>query len=179
MSKNFLILIGFFILLICCKKDKNELISIDFNGKKIYVHPTDNSDGIQWGCYEGIDTHYAISETDGKANTNAIINSHNEINYANNPTQCNEDNDGKIAAKICSELNYLGYADWYLPSKDELDALFNNKESIGGFNPGLYWSSTEAIAYNDDFTWLQDFSSGQKMGLNKNASARVRCIRRE
>jgi len=162
-----------------CKKDKDDLINIDFNGK-LYVHPSDNSTGMQWGCFEHENTPGATSLTDGKANTMAIINFHNSLdNYAANPAQCHEDNDGSIAALICNSLDAFGYNDWYLPSKDELNALFENKDAIGGFTNDVYWSSTEATAYLDDFVWLQNFDSGQQYGISKTFSAKVRCVRRD
>lgn len=53
-----------------------------------------------------------------------------------------------------------GYSDWYLPSKDELQQLYNNSASIGGFdNTEYYWSSTEYdinqayILYFGNNTW--------------------------
>jgi hypothetical protein len=52
-------------------------------------------------------------------------------------------NIGLFAAKKCGDYAEGGYTDWYLPSLDELKAIFNNKETIGGLTKGLYWSSTE------------------------------------
>lgn len=50
---------------------------------------------------------------------------------------------------------------WRLPSKDELNQLFENKDTIGQFTEGFYWSSTNA----DDTVvigsaWGQRFSDG-------------------
>ena len=49
--------------------------------------------------------------------------------------------DGK---KVCDELNYNGYSDWYMPSKDEFTNIYKNliKYNIGGFAPESYWTST-------------------------------------
>ena len=61
------------------------------------------------------------------------------------------------AAKIaCDELILNGYSDWHLPTKDELNALFNNlrRFGVGGFSY-YYWSSTE---YDFTEACLQNFN---------------------
>jgi hypothetical protein len=57
------------------------------------------------------------------------------------------------AAEACASLILNGYDDWFLPSRQELQKLYNNRVAIGGFNlaDGYYWSSTE---YNNLFAWL-------------------------
>jgi len=63
------------------------------------------------------------------------------------------------AAKICA--NYAGeeYADWFLPSKDELNLMYLNLkvELIGELSDNYYWSSSESTASN---AWAQDFGNG-------------------
>jgi len=62
-----------------------------------------------------------------------------------------------IAARLCSDLESSGMSDWYLPSKDELYKLYQNRVAIGGFSNALYWSSTEESAYN---AYTYSFSDG-------------------
>lgn len=163
----------------CNKEDDNKLQSVDFNGT-LFIHPIDNSSGIQWGCYEYGERIGAASDTDGRNNTNMIINFHNNLDsYSQNPIICSEFNNGTIAALLCDTLTTYGYTDWYLPSKDELNAIYLKKDELGGFGNTTYWSSTEAVLYQDDFTWLQDFQTGQQYGLDKSSEARVRCVRRD
>ena len=57
---------------------------------------------------------------------------------------------GSYAAKICEDYTVtvgpVTYDDWYLPSIDELNKLYINRDAIGGFKTnylGFYWSSTE------------------------------------
>jgi hypothetical protein len=78
-----------------------------------------------------------------------------------------------IAARLCGDLTEGGYSDWYLPSKDELNALYTNKDAIGGF-ANAYWSSTE---YNDNQAWLQLFSAGPQLNYDKDTACNVRAVR--
>ncbi|NNK28908.1 MAG: TIR domain-containing protein [Flavobacteriaceae bacterium] len=50
--------------------------------------------------------------------------------------------DGNYPAKICSDLEIEGFTDWYLPSQEELDLLYENIDK-GNFRDKYYWSSTE------------------------------------
>jgi len=75
-------------------------------------------------------------------------------------------------AKIyCKKLG----AGWRLPTKEELNMLYENKEEIGGFANYYYWSSTE----NDfDNAWRQDFDNGdQNNDNNKSNTYYVRAVR--
>ena len=63
---------------------------------------------------------------------------------------------------------------WGLPTKDELNVLYQNKDKIGGFASSTYWSSTE----NDyNFAWFQYFYNGFQNYGNKNGTYYVRAIR--
>jgi len=47
------------------------------------------------------------------------------------------------AAKLCQELSFNGFDDWFLPSRDEL-LLMNNltRNGLGDFDSDYYWTST-------------------------------------
>lgn len=69
---------------------------------------------------------------------------------------------------------------WSVPSKDELDILYENKEIIGKFTTNLanyigYWSSSE---YSSKYAWSQYFSNGSQLSndLKNNTLRRVRCV---
>jgi len=79
-----------------------------------------------------------------------------------------------IAARLCGDLTEGGYSDWYLPSKDELNALYTNRVAIGGFANASYWSSTE---YSINNAWLQNFISGNQGNTSKVNTPYVRAIR--
>lgn len=80
------------------------------------------------------------------------------------------------AISACEALTYAGYDDWYLPSKNELNAMYINRAEIGGFSSTYYWSSTE---YDIDEAWEQFFSNGSQYVDWKSATDRVRCVRKD
>ena len=55
------------------------------------------------------------------------------------------------AKRECKELG----KGWRLPTKEELDKIYNNKDLIGNFVNTNYWSSTE---YNSNYAWMQVFT---------------------
>jgi Serine/threonine protein kinase len=85
---------------------------------------------------------------------------------------------GSYAAKLCSDLTQGGYSDWFLPSKDELNLIYENLhiKRIGSFESSGYWSSSESDAYS---AWYQDFDSGlqSSYGYGKLDYGRVRAVR--
>jgi hypothetical protein len=83
------------------------------------------------------------------------------------------------AALHCSELEYNGFKDWFLPSKDELNLMYINlkRRNIGGFAGDWYWSSSEqsrGTAYNQNFN---DGSQLNTLAVNMISAYRVRAIR--
>ncbi len=87
---------------------------------------------------------------------------------------------GNFAAKACADYSVtdggVTYGDWYLPSKYELDLLYQQRELVGISPDGYYWSSTE---YDNDQAWRQYFTSGGGTWNNdgKDADRWVRAIR--
>ena len=55
------------------------------------------------------------------------------------------------AKRECKELG----KGWRLPTKNELDEMYNNKDLIGNFVNTNYWSSTE---YNSNYVWMEVFT---------------------
>jgi uncharacterized protein YjdB len=95
----------------------------------------------------------------GMANTNTIVTAQGV---------------GTYAAKLCADLVLGGYSDWYLPSKAELNKLYINKSSIGGFASGVYWSSSETSA---TATWVHNFYNNDVHNGSKNSILHTRAIR--
>jgi len=125
--------------------------------------PSDQSTGAEWGCYGTNITG---------ANGSAIgTGAQNTIDIVNGCTTTG------IAARICNDLVLNGYSDWYLPSKDELNKLYLNKTSIGGFASNYYWSSSEYVGGETYSAWGQDFSNGSRGNYGKNDANYVRAVR--
>jgi hypothetical protein len=63
---------------------------------------------------------------------------------------------------------------WRLPSKDELNILYQNKNDIGNFDIILYLSSTE---FDNNGAWRQDFYDGGQNDFLKGDKIYVRAVR--
>ena len=74
------------------------------------------------------------------------------------------------AKKACADIG----DGWRLPTKDELNILYENKDKIGGFASNYYWSSTE---YDEGIAWGQDFYDGYPDDSNKDNDTYVRAVR--
>jgi len=146
--------------LVCAKEDQT-----DGNGAEWWAGTLGNTQAKGDGPYAG------------KANTSIIIAAHVAIGDDGNP----------YAARICNELQIteggITYGDWYLPSKEELNLMYQNKATIdatansnGGssFNSSFYWSSTE---FNNLRAWDQFFGNGDQTDINKTFNDRVRAVR--
>ncbi len=82
---------------------------------------------------------------------------------------------GSYAAQLCANYKGGNYADWYLPSKYELNLLYLQKDVVGGFANDFYWSSTEAIG--DYYAWTQSFGTGDQYSNSKPVEHYVRAVR--
>jgi hypothetical protein len=96
----------------------------------------------------------------GELNTHAIVAYHGGSGYA---------------AEVCLTLDVGGFDDWFLPSFDELRALYNLRDTVGGFADEPYWTSTQDLTDADAQT--VDFLDGSNGPLAKNVSVRFRPIR--
>ena len=63
---------------------------------------------------------------------------------------------------------------WRLPTKYELNLIYENKNEIGGVASGIYWSSTE---YKANYAWIQYLSSGEQDYNYKASRYNVRAVR--
>ena len=120
--------------------------------------PSDQSTGIEWGCYATTVGGTSIALGTGATNT-AIVSA-----------ACGTG----TAARLCADLVLNGYSDWYLPSREELIKLYINRISIGGFSTGYYWSSSEYSAY---MAWLNAFYVGSSTSGGKYSPNYVRAVR--
>ena len=97
--------------------------------------------------------------------------------FANTNTIISYQGAGSYAAKIARTYTGGGYSDWYLPSENELYQLYLNKATIGGFNTGMYWSSSEDIS-NYALAMGREFNFGVSNHFSKSSTyGSVRAIR--
>jgi hypothetical protein len=115
-----------------------KIVPIEHNGKKYEVADMTSKGKVMWGGYnEEIAGDAAKSESNGSANTKAIVSIvGNNAGFEGKP----------YAAKLCSEAVAGGKDDWYLPSKEEADAIYNFKDKFNVEERGTIWTSTEANA---------------------------------
>jgi hypothetical protein len=133
------------------------------NGKHGLIAATsDQASFVRWGNTTAVN---AIRDgiNAGMANTERII--------------LVQGSAGDYAAQIAANYQGGGFGDWYLPSKYELNLLFQKKAFVGLF-PGFgYWSSNESGNSN---AWGQDFSDiwGTQFYTNRTQKhSSVRAIR--
>jgi hypothetical protein len=137
-------------------------VEVEYNNVSLYVHPEDVSIGTTSWCKYPYDGNYgATSLTNGQPNTDSIV---------------DEFESGSYAAYICDTMTAYGFTDWYLPSKDELNAIYQQKDTLGSFESNPYWSSTE---YDEENVWVQDFSDGTQAQDAKSTYNYFRCVRRD
>jgi hypothetical protein len=91
------------------------------------------------------------------------------------PLTCNFND----AAKYASSLDAHGRNDWRVPTKTELNVLFQNRAAIGGFNTtgsapaGWYWSSSRLILT----ACALRFRDGNQNGHFRSSVSSLRCVR--
>lgn len=123
--------------------------------------------GKQWGFY-GIST--GVTDTaigTGKNNTDQLISQN--------------DNDDNTLWYYVNQHRFTTGRDWHVPSKDELNILYENKTTIGNFTISssyrYYWSSSEQTSA---YAWFQNFSDGSQNITFRDTklltTRRVRCV---
>ena len=126
----------------------------------------DLEETYQWGCYQN-----SISGADGQGIGTGYQNTLDIV------SGCSET---PIAASVALAYESESYSDWYLPSFDELNEMYNTigsggpEGNIGGFINNWYWSSSE---YSNGPAWNVHFYDGNASNANKTTTFRVRVIR--
>ena len=140
--------------------------------------------GTPWGCDYVIGTSTTVGS--GEQNTIDILNYSCTMS-----TNCSgTPNYNTTAAQLCGNLTEGGYQDWFLPSKDELQLMYNNKTTIdatsanyGGdvfISPGCdcaYWSSSEHPNGTSNNAYVIYFFDGTDANSTKCNNQYVRAIR--
>jgi hypothetical protein len=150
-------------------------------GIVFWVDPEDNTKGLVCALEDESERilwyndNYVITDATaaaigaGSANTTAIIEKQGvtETDYAAGLARANRGG---------------GYTDWFLPSKAELNLMYEiiKKDelildsSFNRFSNDIYWSSTEHDTNNAS---SQVFSNGAQFNFNKNSTYNVRAVR--
>ena len=132
--------------------------------------PSDQSTGIQWYNGSYIDTYaYGNGIGSGEGNSQGIR------RWQGTCSSC-------YASQLCQDLNLGGKTDWYLPSKYELNLMYENigqgnvlgLGNVGNFANYDYWSSTE-VDYGN--AWRQHFGNGYQYSRSKGSTSNVRAVR--
>lgn len=78
------------------------------------------------------------------------------------------------AVEMCKNYRGGGYDDWYLPTQDELNLIYQNLRKPGKISgDDWYWSSSKHYSNNE---WYQRFSDGTK-AIGKQRYNCVRAVR--
>jgi hypothetical protein len=109
----------------------------------------------------------------GKENAEALVSAMGSAAYSSSSGSTTT---AEYAARMCANYRGGGYADWFLPSKDELNLMRQNLylNNLGGFSGFNYWSSSEDDAGD---AWGQDFSDGYQFNHGRSNVYRVRPVR--
>ena len=78
------------------------------------------------------------------------------------------------AVSISAAYTGGGYNNWRLPTIDELNNLYTNKTTIGGFSTNFTWSITE---YNSGYVYYVNFSNGTQSIHPKSYYNNFRAVR--
>jgi hypothetical protein len=137
----------------------------------LVVSKNEQSQGASWSNITNTQIGTtAQSSWDGLGNSIAIVNQSGHSNSA---------------AKICLDLISLSQNDWYLPSIDELNLMWNNRFNINkslSMVPGsdilkikgYFWSSSERSA---EMAWYFYFDTGESFDTLKTETYIIRSIR--
>jgi len=148
-------------------------IGLSYQGGKIFyldgvggglIASLDNqSTFINWGC-----ASYTVPGADGTAIGTGYQNTLDIV-----AAGCGG------AAALARAYTGGGYSDWYLPSQDELVALYPYKVTVGGTWNGtqttVLWSSSEHA--DNRYVKIVNFNNGNLSAMLKTDSSNVRAIR--
>lgn len=148
------------------------------DGSGMVAAPSDQSSGAQWGC---VGTYLELSSP------NTLIVGAGQQNTLDIIAGCEQ---AGIGARICDDLVLNGYDDWFLPSIQEQELMFEkladtdgdgvnlgitDPNNIGGFTTDYYCGSSEG---DDVGMWAEHFgTSNYGDSVPKNQNYPVRAVR--
>jgi TolB-like protein len=126
--------------------------------------------GVQWGALGQDVSGTGLAVGSGKRNTELIV------------ERLKARGESGRAAQLCASLNFDGFTDWFLPSKDELNLMYQNlhRKGLGGFTSTGSWTRwyLSSSQIDSNRAWPQSFENGGQEGSNsKDSPWSVRAIR--
>jgi len=93
-----------------------------------------------------------------------IINQKNGKKLEVSKNDLEKDMTWKSAKKACKKFE----DGWRIPTREELNEIYLNKDKIGGFTPKYYWSCSDYAKdkYQYGKAWIQNFDHGYQFGYD-------------
>ena len=114
------------------------------------VMPFDQSNTVSWQT-PIVQGPYGTVTDFGSGQANTIIMVNNQITIP-----------APNAATVCNNLSYNGFNDWFLPSRDDLQLVYDNTNTLTATTPSnVYWWSSSEAGSNDFEAWVIDGNGNQ------------------
>lgn len=128
--------------------------SLQWWGQYLEAAPVASGAGRPWSLQPT--TSLYANDVTGRAHIDAKGIGYGRVNTAAIIAQSGP---GEYAASFADALVVNGYDDWFLPSKDELDAAYNTNavKGVPKVARAPYWSSSEN---SSNYAWYQMFQDG-------------------
>jgi hypothetical protein len=141
-------------------------------------YPSNQAEFGEW-CNSSYSLYTDLAIGTGAQNTIDIL-SWCTVQAALNSGIFQAERDG-YAAVLCANLTIEGYDDWFLPSRDELEQMWYQRNNIGGFtNGGAYCSSSCSSVGTINWpgtVWAVYFAGNGTVTEIYNGNFNVRAIR--
>lgn len=136
------------------------------NGWRYLECAPEDSGFVEWGCNGSDVSNTSVNIGKGKKNTELILQASDAKSEMPN-----------TMSSVVKGCKIAGKTDWFVPSRDELNLMFQNLKvkKIGNFTGDWYWSSSQCGGFN---AWYQNFEEGYQDDYGyKSFSAKVRLVR--
>lgn len=152
-------------------------------GIVFYDDEADGNDDIAGARYLEVWTSDEAGTYEWQAGAATRLGTSTDVGSGYENTYTKMSGPGHPAAEVVRNASHGGFSDWHLPSKDELDLIWDNlvvdgagnNSGVGGFADDYYWSSSEGTRI---LAWVQIFlDGGQFTDFKDSSSVRVRAVR--